>query len=93
MRPTGDFLEIHVSASHLPGCPAGSAPLRGVGNDAQRCTIYRDHGMTEQMASGIARALHFTVTLAVRGARRTGKVSDADDDLVRIAEEVAGNLY
>lgn len=87
-------LEIHVSAQPLRGCPAGSAPLHGIGNEAQRCVISREHGMAEDMASGSVRNLHFSVTLSLPGNRRSGKNADpADDPVARIADEVAGNLY
>jgi hypothetical protein len=49
--------------------------------------------MPEEMASGRVRTLHFIVTLAGRGVRSGGKPSENDDDLARIADEVAGNLY
>lgn len=87
------FLEIHVSGSPLRGCPEGSAPLHGVGNEAERCRVAAARGMPEEMASGRVRTLHFIVTLAGRGVRSGGKPSENDDDLARIADEVAGNLY
>lgn len=88
-----DFLEIHVGAGSLLACPPGSLPLRGVGNQAQRCRMAGPHGMMEEMASGSVRALHFTVTLTGRATRGSGKPSESDDNLARIADEVAGNLY
>ncbi|MFZ0633422.1 MAG: hypothetical protein WA374_19715 [Acidobacteriaceae bacterium] len=91
---TVDFLEIRVSAGSLHGCPSGSAPLRGVGNEAERCRIADARGLSEEMASGSVRAVHFTVTISGRAARTSGKPSDSSDDaLARIADEVAGNLY
>ncbi|MGA7524273.1 MAG: hypothetical protein WBW84_17615 [Acidobacteriaceae bacterium] len=88
-----DFLEVHVSAAPLRGCPAGSPPLRGIGNEAERCGVSEARGMTEEMASGRVRSVHFTVTISGRG-RRSGHPSESDDDsLARIADEVAGNLY
>ncbi|MGA8531998.1 MAG: hypothetical protein WB622_19905 [Acidobacteriaceae bacterium] len=88
-----DFLEIHVGAEPLRACPTGSLPLRGIGNEAQRCRMAGAHGMMEEMASGSVRALHFTVTLAGRASRGSGKASESDDNLARIADEVAGSLY
>jgi hypothetical protein len=88
-----EFLEIHVSAEPLHGCPAGSAPLHGVGNQTERCRIADARGIAEERASGRVRALYFTVTIAGRAPRESGKPSESDDRLARLADEVAGNLY
>ena len=89
-----DFLEIHVSAKPLQGCPAGSTPLHGIGNQAERCMVSHQHGVIEEMASGRVRTMHFTVTLSLQGSRRNAKPQDSSDDpLARIADEVSGNLY
>lgn len=89
-----EFLEIRVTTAPLAGCPAGSLPLQGIGNETQRCRASRSQGIQEEMASGRVRAVHFTVVMAVRRGRRGAKPQEPDDDkLARIAEEVAGNLY
>ncbi|HEX3661476.1 MAG TPA: hypothetical protein VHU89_08585 [Acidobacteriaceae bacterium] len=88
-----NFIEIQVSAAPLHACPVGSTPLTGVGNEAERCRVAQVRGITEEMAGGNVRSLHFTVVISGRGSRRSGKPSDADDNLARLADEVAGNLY
>lgn len=97
-----DFIQIHVSAEPLRGCQVGSTPLHGIGNEAQRCVVSREHGMTQEMASGRVRTVYFTVTMSVRGNRKSAKPSGygddslthiADDPLDRVADEVSGNLY
>lgn len=94
-RGTGmDFVEIRVSAASLTSCPAGSPVPHGIGNEAWRCKPTVSHGFVEEMVSGHVRAMHFTVVISTRGARRGGKPSQPEDDeLTRIADEVAGNLY
>lgn len=87
-----DSLRIRVSTAPLAVCRPGSTPLRGIGNEAERCPVQESHGVVEEMASGRVRAWHFTVILSSRSQRRRASPSD-DDALVRIAEEVAGNLY
>lgn len=88
-----EFLEIRVSAAGLAGCPAGSSPLHGIGNEAERCRVAASHGITEEMASGRVRDIHFTVTMATRGERQSAKPPNPDDKLARIADDVAGNLF
>lgn len=88
-----EFLEIHVSAKPLHGCPAGAAPLHGVGNQTERCRIAAPRGIAEERASGRVRDLYFTVTIAGRASRESGKPAESDDRLTRLADEVAGNLY
>jgi len=39
------------------------------------------------------RNVYFTVTIAGRASRESGKPAESDDRLVRLADEVAGNLY
>lgn len=88
-----EFLEIRVSAAALAGCPAGSPLLHGIGNEAERCRVAATRGITEEMASGRVRDIHFTVTMAARGERQSAKPANPDDNLARIADEVAGNLF
>jgi hypothetical protein len=88
------FIEIRVSAALLPDCPTGSWPLRGIGNEAQQCRVALPRGGSEEMVSGRVRDLHFTVVIAGHRDKLSSKSPDsADDDVVRIADEVAGNLY
>jgi hypothetical protein len=88
------FLEIRVSAAPLPDCPAGSSPLHAIGNEAQRCRVSLPRGESEEMVSGRVRDVHFTVTMAGHRDKPGAKSPDAeDDDIVKIADEVAGSLY
>lgn len=88
-----EFLEIRVSASPLTSCPAGSTPLHGIGNEAERCRVAASHGIAEEMASGRVREIHFTVTMTGRGERQAAKPTNPDNNLARIADEVAGSLF
>jgi len=89
---TAVFLAIHVSAAALAGCPAGSPPLHGIGNEAARCRVSTSHGVSEEMASGRVRDVHFTVVMVGRSGRRDAR-STEPDELARIADEVTGNLF
>jgi hypothetical protein len=88
-----EFLEIRVSAAPLAACPAGSPALHAIGNEAERCRVSASRGITEEMASGRVREIHFTVTMAGRGNRHVAEPTDSDDTLARMADEVAGNLF
>jgi hypothetical protein len=95
-RPSGvpGVLEILVSKTALPECPPGSAELKGIGNQAERCNRPGSHGESVEMIGSRVRDLHFTVTLASRKQKGAAKSSDVQDDaLEQIAEQVAGNLY
>lgn len=88
-----DFLEIRVSKTVLPACPAGSADLRGIGNQASRCVPPASHSRGIEMVSSRVRDLYFTVTLASHGAKTGPKADPSSDALEQIAEQVAGSLY
>jgi len=82
-----ESLEILVSKDALISCPAASAALRGVGNQASRC---KAPGAHSEMVTGRVRDSFFTIT----HSSRTKKTSSAQDDaLAQIAEQVAGNLF
>lgn len=84
-----DSLEILVSKAVLPACPPESTELKGIGNQATRCSHPGTHGQAVEMVSSRVRDIYFTVTHASRA-----KKSDPQDDaLEQIAEQVAGNLY
>ena len=82
-----ESLEILVSKDALLSCPAASAALRGVGNQASMC---KGPGARAEMVSGRVRDFFFTVTHTSR-AKKTS--SAQDDALAQIAEQVAGNLF
>jgi hypothetical protein len=89
LRPH-DSLEILVSKAALASCPTGSIALRGIGNQAARCS----HSGGVDMISGRVRDLHFTVTRTAHGQKRPVKLPDAQQDaLEQIAEQIAGNLF
>lgn len=85
-----DFLEIRVSKAALPACPAGSMELKGIGNEATRCTV---HGRGVEMISSRVRDLNFTVTLASHRQKGAKPDDPQNDALEQVAEEVAGSLY
>jgi hypothetical protein len=73
-------LEVLVGAGNIPSCPAGSARVIGVGNQASRCHLPH----SAQMISGNVRAVDMAITLSG---------NQPDDALQQIAEQVAGNLF
>ncbi|HEX5236577.1 MAG TPA: hypothetical protein VFW25_14755 [Silvibacterium sp.] len=82
-------LEVVVSAKALESCPTGSAALKGIGNEAARCSRPAARGETAEMISSRVRNVQFVVTLTSRGR----KSATPDDALEQVAEQVAGNLY
>ena len=89
-----DFLEIHVSKAALPTCPAGSMELKGIGNEAARCSPPGSHGHSVEMISSRVRDVNFTVTLAAHKEKSGAKSDDPqNDELEQVAEAVAGSLY
>lgn len=89
-----DSLEIVVSKAALPLCPQGSIELKGIGNEATRCSPPGTHGHGVEMISSRVRDLHFTVTLASHRQKGDPKADDPQNDaLDQVAEEVAGSLY
>jgi hypothetical protein len=75
-----DQLKVLVGAGNIPSCPAGSAKVIGVGDQASRCHLPH----SAQMISGNVRTVDMAITLS-------GK--QPDDALQQIAEQVAGNLF
>ena len=73
-------LKVLVGAGNIPSCPAGSARVIGVGNQASRCHLPH----SAQMISGNVRAVDMAITLSG---------NQPDDALQQIAEQVAGNLF
>jgi len=73
-------LKVLVGAGNIPSCPAGSAKVIGVGDQASRCRLPH----SAQMISGNVRAVDMAITLSG---------NQPDDALQQIAEQVAGNLF
>ena len=87
---SADSLEIMVSKASLPTCPEGSRELKGIGNEAMRCT----HGHVVEMISSRVRDLHFTVTITSHRQKNDAKADELQNDpLEQVAEQVAGSLY
>jgi hypothetical protein len=73
-------LKILVGAGNIPACPAGSAKVIGVGDQASRCHLPH----SAQMISGNVRAVDMAITLSG---------NQTEDAIQQIAEQVAGNLF
>jgi len=89
-----EILEIVVRKAVLPGCPADSVTLRGIGNEATMCRHAGSNGEVVQMVSSRVRDHHFIVTVTSRGHEKAANAQDAQDEpIARIAEQVAGSLF
>jgi hypothetical protein len=75
-----DQLKVLVGAGNIPSCPAGSAKVIGVGDQASRCHLPH----SAQMISGNVRAVDMAITLSG---------NQTEDAIQQIAEQVAGNLF
>jgi hypothetical protein len=73
-------LKVLVGAGNIPSCPAGSAKVIGVGDQASRCHLPH----SAQMISGNVRAVDMAITLSG---------NQTEDAIQQIAEQVAGNLF
>jgi hypothetical protein len=73
-------MKVLVGAGNIPSCPAGSAKVIGVGDQASRCHLPH----SAQMISGNVRAVDMAITLSG---------NQPDDAIQQIAEQVAGNLF
>jgi len=90
----GGSIKIEVSNSPLPSCGKEGAPLKGVGNEASRCRLPGSSDLGAEMVSGRVRSMHFTIVLYMSAKTGAGRSSDAqDDNLQKMAETVAGNLF
>ncbi len=87
-------LEIVVKKADLPGCPADSLALRGIGNEAALCRHAGPNGEVVQIVSSRVRDQHFVVTLTSRGHEKVAKTQDPQEEPVaKISEQVAGSLF
>ncbi len=73
-------LRVLVGAGNVPLCPAGSAKVVGVGDQASRCHLPH----SAQMISGNVRTVDMAITLSG---------NQTEDAIQQIAEQVAGNLF
>jgi hypothetical protein len=73
-------LKVLVGAGNIPSCPAGSAKVVGVGDQATLCHLPH----SAQMISGNVRAVDMAITLSG---------NQPEDAIQQIAEQVAGNLF
>ena len=81
-------LKVFVGAGNVPSCPAGSAQVIGVGDQASRCHLpLASEGLTEMISSRV-REINLAVTVS------TNKPGDPTEAAIeQIAEQVAGNLF
>lgn len=85
-------LDIVVGGDAVPTCPASSAHVVGVGNDAARCKMSAPHGEMVEMLSSRVRDVHFAVIL--HAPKHGEKSIGAEQDMLeQIAEQVAGSLF
>jgi hypothetical protein len=73
-------LKVLVGGGNIPSCPAGSAKVIGVGDQASRCHLPH----SAQMISGNVRTVDMAITLSG---------NQSDDAIQQIAEQVAGSLF
>jgi hypothetical protein len=91
--PLLPVLEIAVSAAPLvPGCPANSPRLPGIGNEATLCRLDRSPTETHYVLTSRVRDLFFRTTL-FRPSPDPKQQEAPEHQLERIAEQVAGNLF
>ena len=76
-------LKVLVGAGKVPSCPAGSARVIGVGDQASRCHLAH----SAQMISGRVRTVEMAITLS------SSFGNQSEDAIEQIAEQVAGNLF
>jgi hypothetical protein len=91
-EPRG-VLEIAVARQPQQVCSARSMKLKGIGNEATRCSLRAPHGQAAEMISSRVRDLFFTVVSRMPAKKAVKSVNLQEDGLEQIAEQVAGNLY
>jgi hypothetical protein len=75
-------------------CPAGSAQLKGIGNEAALCKRRQSHDEVVERIVSRVREKHFTVSITIRRkSSQPPEVGHYEDGLKQIAETVAGNLF
>jgi hypothetical protein len=87
-------LEITVSATNHPRCPASSKPLTGIGNEAILCAANHSRNQTTDTITSRIRDRYLTVQLTITAKNTNPMPPDQRQAIVQqAAEEVAGNLY
>jgi hypothetical protein len=91
--PQGSVLEVAVTAvPSEPVCPANSLKLPAIGNEATFCRLDRSPTETRYVLTSRVRDLFFRTTLTL--PQPDPKQQEAhQQQLERIAEQVAGNLF
>jgi hypothetical protein len=87
-------LKVEVSKTSLPACGTDAIKLRGIGNEALRCTLPAAADRTMQTIFSRVRDRFFTLTMTQGKRAATDPSGDPqNDDLEQAAESVAGNLF
>lgn len=87
-------LKLDVSKSTLPACGADAMKLKGIGNEALRCTLPAANDRMGQKIASRVRDRFFTLTLSQSKSAAAEPSDDLqNDDLEQAAESVAGNLF
>jgi hypothetical protein len=87
-------LDIVVGHDAAEACPDGSMAIKGIGNEARRCSVKRSPSEAVDRISSRVRDAFFTVTLSVAGAKNGGMPEEMRHDILdQAAELVAGNLF
>jgi hypothetical protein len=90
----GYSLAIVVSHKAVEACPEGSMAVKGIGNDAQWCSVRQSSTETFDRISSRVRDAFFTVALRVAGLKNGGMTEEMRHDILdQAAELVAGNLF
>jgi hypothetical protein len=95
--PQGSILEIAVTSTPPePVCPANSPKLTGIGNEATFCRLDRPPTETRYVLTSRVRDLFFRTTLTLQPPAPSPDPKQQEahqQQLERIAEQVAGNLF
>jgi len=88
-------LRIEVSKTMLAGCGGDATQLKGIGNEALRCTLPATGDHVTEKISGRVRDRYFTLIMSRPGGTAAHhRSNDAEDDAMeQAAESVAGNLF
>jgi hypothetical protein len=90
-------LEIHIGPADTHACPAGSAPVKALGNTAVACHRESSGSSPVDVITGRIRDLYFVLSIAGKlpapDANSQWGDKSPDSFLERAAEQVVGNLY
>jgi hypothetical protein len=93
-------IDIHVSKVESHPCPEGSARVKALGNEAVQCSRSTLHDAHADTIAGRVRDAWFEITMTnipAATSEPSGITHPADPYgaslLLRLAEQVAGNLY